>query len=103
MLTALVLVCGCASVASSVKSTEWTGRRIDEAIKAFGTPSHVTPGEDGQKTCVWMLHRSVPEQTVSLDSSGVPRTTTYWRDSVHTYSFVVRADGTIVAWTHSQS
>lgn len=88
------------SCASMTQTEAWTGRRIDEAIAKLGTPSHVTSGENGQKTYLWMLHRSVPEQLITYDGFGTPRTVTRSRDSVHTWMFVVGADGIIITWTH---
>ncbi len=88
---------------ASLKKEEWTGRKIDEAIAKLGTPSHVTPGEAGQKTYVWEIHRSVPDQRTSFDPSGVPRTYTGSHDSVHIWTFIVGADGVITAWTHEET
>ena len=99
-LAATLLTVACASM---TQKEEWTGRKIDEAIAKLGTPSHVTPGEGGQKTYVWMIHRSVPDQRTSFDPSGVPRTYTGAHDSVHTWTFVVGADGIITSWNHEES
>ncbi len=91
------------SCASMTRTEEWKGRKIDEAIAKFGTPSRVTPGENGRKTYVWILHRSVPVQNVTLDSRGVPVTQTAYRDSVQTWTFYVDGSGTITAWGHDDS
>jgi len=99
----VVMALFAASCTSMMKKEEWTGRKIDEAIAKLGTPSHVTPGENGQKTYVWMLHRQVPDQRVAFDSAGAPRTSTGSRDSVHTWTFIVGADGIIITWTHDES
>lgn len=101
MVAVVALVVG--SCASMTKKEEWTGRKIDEAIAKLGTPSTVTPGENGEKTYVWMLHRSVPEQNVSYDSRGIPITHTTYRDSVHTYMLHVDASGTITTWDHHET
>ena len=85
-----------AVVAGSCASTprkEWTGRKIDEAIAKLGTPSTVKTAENGEKTYLWLLHRSVPEQVTTYDGFGTPRLVTRFRDSVHTWMFVVRGDG----------
>ena len=97
----IALVAG--SCASMTKKEEWTGRKIDEAIAKLGTPSTVTPGENGQKTYVWMLHRSMPVQNVSYDSQGNPVYHTVYRDSVHTWTFGVDASGTITTWDHNDT
>jgi hypothetical protein len=102
-VAAVVLLAGsCASTArNEAKKDEWTGRKIDEAIAKFGTPSEVTPGEKGEKRYVWLLHRSMPFQKVTYDSTGNPRYGTQYRDSVHTYMFSVNASGTITSWEQS--
>lgn len=99
---AVVAVCA-GSCASMTRKEEWTGRKIDEALAKLGTPSTVTPGENGQKAYVWMLHRSVPVQDVSYDSMGNPIYHTVYRDSVHTYTFYVDASGTITSWDHNET
>jgi hypothetical protein len=99
VVAAACLTAGCASM----KTTEWTGHKIDEVIKELGPPSHITTGEDGRKIYEWTLHRTVPEPSESVDAKGNLRNSTAWRDSLHTWSFVVREDGTIVAWNDSQS
>jgi predicted component of type VI protein secretion system len=102
-VAAVVLLAGsCASTAKSeAKKDEWTGRKIDEVIAKFGTPSTVTPGENGEKTYVWLLHRSMPFQRVTYDSLGNPVYSTLYRDSVHSYMFSVDASGTITSWEQS--
>ncbi len=91
------------SCASMTQKEEWTGRKIDEAVAKLGTPSHVTPGENGEKTYVWMIHRSVPDQRTEFDPNGVPRTYTGSHDSVHIWTFVVNADGIITSWNHEET
>ncbi len=100
-LAAVVLLA--VSCASMTKKEEWTGRKIDDAIAKLGTPSHVTPGESGQKTYVWMIHRSVPDQRTEVDASGATRTYTGSHDSVHIWTFVVGADGVITSWNHEET
>lgn len=78
-----------------------TGHRIDEAIAKLGTPSEVTPGEDGEKRCVWLLHRSTPYQTITHGSKGNPVYSTQYRDSVHTCMFPFDPSGTITPWEQS--
>ena len=98
----VLLASSCASTATNeAKKDEWKGRKIDEAIAKFGTPSEVTPGENGEKRYVWLLHRSMPFQKVTYDSTGNPRYGTQYRDSVHTYMFSVNASGTITSWEQS--
>jgi len=91
------------SCASMTKTEEWRGRKIDDAIAKFGTPSNVIPGENGQKTYVWTLHRSVPDQRVSIGPHGEPVTATGYHDSVHTWTFVVGADGIITSWNNDET
>ncbi len=91
------------SCASMTRNEEWKGRKIDEAVARLGTPSHVTEGEGGQKTYVWMIHRSVPDQRTSFDPNGVPRTYTGAHDSVHIWTFVVGPDGIITSWAHEET
>ena len=101
--TVAIVALALGSCASMTKKEEWTGRKIDEAIAKLGTPSTVTPGESGEKTYVWRLHRSVPVQTVTYDSRGVPISHTSYRDSVHSYTFHVDASGTITSWDHNET
>lgn len=91
------------SCASMTQKQEWTGHKIDEAVAKLGTPSRVTPSEGGEKTYVWMIHRSVPDQRTGFDASGAPRTYTGSHDSVHIWTFVVNADGVITSWSHEET
>ena len=91
------------SCASVTAREQWTGRKIDEAIAKLGTPSNVIPADDGGKTYVWLLHRSVPVQNVTFDSQGNPVYGTKYRDSVRTLTFSVDASGTIVTWNDSST
>ncbi len=95
---AVLVTGGCASMTSK---ESWTGRKIDEAIAKLGTPSNVIPADDGGKTYVWLLHRTVPVQNVTFDSQGNPVYGTRYRDSVRTLTFSVDASGTIVTWNDS--
>ncbi len=99
----IVLLAGsCASTSPKApKKDAWTGHKIDEAIAKLGTPSEVTPGEDGEKRYVWLLHRSMPFQRITYDLMGNPMYGTQYRDSVHTYMFSVDASGTITSWEQS--
>ena len=83
------------------KKDPWTGHKIDEAIAKLGTPSEVTPGDNGEKRYVWLLHRSMPFQRVTYGPTGDPMYSTQYRDSVHTYMFSVDASGTITSWEQS--
>lgn len=89
--------------ASMTAKEQWVGRPIAAAIDKLGTPSNVIPGDDGSKTYVWLLHRSVPTQTVSFDAQGNPVYGTAYRDSVRTWTFAVDASGTIVTWNDSST
>jgi hypothetical protein len=102
-VAAVALLAGsCASAPTNEpKKDEWTGHKIDEAIAKLGTPSEVTPGENGEKRYVWFLHRSMPFQRVTYGPTGNPIYTTQYRDSVHTYMFAVDASGTITSWEQS--
>ncbi len=102
-VAAVALIAGsCASTATNEpKKDVWTGHKVDEAIAKFGTPSTVTPGDNGAKTYVWLLHRSMPFQRVTYDSMGNPIYSTQYRDSVHSYMFSVDATGTITSWEQS--
>ncbi len=97
----LALVAG--SCASMTKNEEWTGHKIDEVIAKYGKPSSVLPGENGQKTYTWTLHRSVPVQTQTFNSQGAPMSGTTYRDSVRTKTFSVDASGVITSWNDSQT
>lgn len=97
----LALVAG--SCASMTKPEEWTGRKIDDVIATLGKPSSVLPGENGQKTYMWVLHRSVPVQTETFNSQGAPVSSTTFRDTVRTKTFSVDAAGIIISWNDSQT
>lgn len=98
---ALALVIG--SCASMTKSEEWTGHKIDEVIAKYGQASSIVPGENGQKTYMWILHRSVPVVTETFNSQGAPVSGTTYRDSVRTKTFSVDASGIITSWNDSQT
>ena len=98
---AALLAGSCASTAAAPKKDPWTGHKIAEAIAKLGTPSEVTPGENGEKRYVWFLHRSMPFQRVTYGPTGNPIYSTQYRDSVHTYMFSVDASGTILSWENS--
>ena len=91
------------SCVSMTAKENWAGRPIAAAIAKLGTPSNVIPADDGGTTYVWLLHRSVPAQTVSFDAQGNPVYGTRYRDSVRTLTFAVDASGTIVTWNDSSA
>ena len=100
-LAVVVLIIG--SCASLTKVEEWKGRKIDEAIAELGTPSNVLQGQNGQKTYIWILHRSVPVETVTFSPQGTPISGSAFRDSVRTWTMYVDASGIIVSWDHSET
>lgn len=97
----LAVVAG--SCVSTAKPEAWTGRKIDDVIAKLGKPSSVLPGENGQKTYTWVLHRSVPVQNETFNSQGAPVSSTTFRDTVRTKTFSVDASGIIVSWNDSQT
>jgi len=101
---ALVVVVCLAGCASMTTTENWAGRKIDDAIAKFGTPSRITPGVNGQQTYVWLLHHSGTTIINSIDPAtglSVPRMIPH--DAIKTWMFVVAPDGTIVSWSQSET
>lgn len=94
MLAAVVLVAGCASL----QTTEWTGHKIDDAIKQFGTPDRTVPAANGQTMYVW---NKVSEYTTGSWSGTNAAQTTQRR--MTTWTLFVSADGTIATWNRQES
>jgi hypothetical protein len=90
VVAAACLVAGCASM----KTTEWTGHKIDEVIKEFGPPTRTVPTADGQTMYVWEREHSFPQS--SWGGGGTVATTS--RKQLTTWSFLVNQERTIVSW-----
>lgn len=91
VVAAVCLTSGCASL----QTTEWTGHKIDEAIKKFGSPDRTVPAANGQTMYVW---NKVSEYTAGSWSSAPP--TQRW---MTTWTLFVSPDGTIVTWNRQES
>ena len=94
LLAAVVLVAGCASM----QTTEWTGKKVDEAIKQFGTPDRTVPAANAQTMYVW---NKVSEYTTGSWSGTNAVQTTQRR--MTTWTMFVNQDGVIVTWNRQES
>ncbi len=94
MLPALVLLAtGCASM----QTTEWTGHRIDEVIKEFGTPDRTMPSADAKTMYVW--NKASEFTTGSWSGTSVAPTT---QKRMTTWTFLVNQEGVIVSWNRQE-
>jgi hypothetical protein len=97
-----MLLCG-GGCASLTKIEDWQGRKIDDAIAKFGTPSQIMPGQNGQKYYVWRLHHQSEIPRMELDANGHPVERNIPHDSVVTWMFLVGADGGIISFVRSET
>jgi len=93
VVAAACLVAGCASM----KTTEWTGHKIDEVIKEFGPATRTVPAADGQTMYMWVREHSFPQSSWS-SGPGQPTVATSSRKQITTWSFLVNQERTVVSW-----
>jgi hypothetical protein len=92
--TAACLASGCVSM----MTTEWTGHKIDEAIKEFGRPDRTVPSADGKT--MYVCNKTSEFTTGSWSGTTVAPTT---QRRMTTRTFFVNPDGTIVTWNRQES
>ncbi len=100
LIAAVIAAAGCES---ALRTEDWRGKPISDAIATFGTPSTITPTPDGQKVYVWMLHHSGTFYHTSVDGQGMPTEVAVHRDQVTTWTFFVDAKGIITSFNRSDT
>ena len=98
LIGALALVV-CGSCASVQRNVDWTGHKIDEVIKENGAPASVQDSTDGAKLYVWEFRHSYPFSRWSTGADGQQHVETTTVNKTTRKTFLVRADGTIVSFT----
>ncbi len=80
-----------------MQTTEWTGHKIDEVIKAFGPPSRTVPGEGGQTMYQWVREHRIPQSSWAGDPTH-PTVVTTSQTQTTTWTFWVNQEGNVVSW-----
>jgi|MudIll2142460700_1097286.scaffolds.fasta_scaffold164748_3 hypothetical protein len=97
VVAAVCLTSGCASL----QTTEWTGHKIDEAIKKFGSPDRTVPAANGQTMYVFVREYSIPRSSW-WGERGQPTVQTMSQKQITTWSFLVNQERTVVSWNRDE-